>query len=189
MQTKTCRALVLYWSHGGNTKDVAEAILEGLTTDDRIESRIEVMRDELQIDYADYDLVFVGSPVYSFLPPPEVTRFLKGQQRIGPQAVPGAPELPGHAAIVFCTYGGGHTGEREAIPTLKYIGQFLEHRGIRVVDEWAVVGDFPDVQDPSYRENGRMGNIAGRPDKSELESIRGRVTGLLRQLRYVLGLG
>ena len=188
MESRSCRALVLYWSHGGNTKDVAEAIRDELEKDKRIETDIREMRKELMVNYHDYQIIFIGSPVYSFLPPPEVTTFLKNQNKSGTPVVAAAPEKPGMAAIVFCTYGGGHTGVNEAIPTLKYIGQYMEHAGIRVIEEWPVVGDFPDVQDKTYREAGRLGSIVGRPDKSELDSIRGRVAGLIRRLQHVVGL-
>lgn len=188
MENNSKQALVLYWSHGGNTRDVAETIHAALQEDGRMASTLFEIAKDRSVRYDDYDLIFLGSPVYMFLPPPEVIQFLKDQQRIGRPVVAGAPEQPGKAAVVFCTYGGGHTGEREAIPTLKYLGQFLEHQGIRVAGEWAIVGDFPDVQDSEYRTAGRLGDITGRPADAELEAVAGRVAGLLRQLNLVLGL-
>ena len=185
MSNNNIKALVLYWSHMGNTKDIAEAIFGALKKDSSIEAEIKEITGDLAVDYDDYHLIFCGSPVYSFLPPPEVTEFLKSQHKQSP-ILAAAPEKAGHAAVVFCTYAGGHTGEREAVPTLKYMAQFFEHKGIRVVDEWAVVGDFPDAQDPHYRRGGRLGDITGRPDESDLKNVQGRVIGLLSQLKNVL---
>jgi hypothetical protein len=85
---------------------------------------------------------------------------------------------------MVCTYGGGHTGYNEVIPALKYMGQFFEHMGIRVVDEWGIVGFFRDVEDPNYNTDGRIGNITGRPDERDLAEVKGRVTGLLHRLKY-----
>lgn len=175
--------LILSWSHTGNTRAVAEAIDNtvrsyGLSVDFR-----EITRD-VQLDFLDYRLVFCGAPVYSYLPPDEVAEFLRNNAH-SPQ--PSAPELPGRGAVMFCTYGGGHTGIREATPALKYMGQFFEHTGIRVVDEWAAVGEFKGA--PSgYNTAGRLGDITGRPDASDLKDISGRTAGLLYRLQNVLDL-
>jgi len=94
---------------------------------------------DLGIDPFSYELIFVGAPVYSNLGPQPVMKFLQElRSRAGELAA--APERPGHFAVIFCTYGGGHTGVGEALPLLKYMGQVFEHEGIRVVEEWPVVG-------------------------------------------------
>jgi hypothetical protein len=102
--------------------------------------------------------------------------------------LPAAPEKPGHFAVMFCTYGGGHTGIGEAIPLLKYMGQVFEHEGIRVVEEWPVVGEFPGINDPDYNTAGRLGDNTGRPNDSDLRIIAGQVSGLLRRLQHKLGI-
>jgi len=48
----------------------------------------------------------------------------------------GAPKVPGKNVLIFCTYSGPHTGLREATPVGKYVGQFFEHIGFTVLDEW-----------------------------------------------------
>jgi len=177
---------VLYWSKGGNTRKVAETIH---TTVQRhgISSEIAEIKADLEIDAFSYELVFAGAPVYFNLAPGPVMKFLQElRSRAGNMAA--APEKPGHFAVIFCTYGGGHTGTGEAIPLLKYMGQAFEHEGIRVVEEWPVVGDFPGINDPHYNTAGRLGDITGRPSDSDLRVVAGQVSGLLRRLQYKLGI-
>jgi len=71
---------------------------------------------------------------------------------------------------------------------LKYMGQVFEHEGIRVVEEWPVVGEFPGINDPNYNTAGRLGNVTGRPNDSDLRVIAGQVSGVLRRLQYKLGI-
>ena len=117
--------------------------------------RLEEIEADLGIDVFSYELVFIAEPVYNNLGPQPVMKFLQRQKHRAAN-LPAAPEKPSHFAVVFCTFGGGHTGIGEAIPLLKYMGQAFEHEDIRVVEEWPVVGDFPEIKDPFY-------NTAGRP--------------------------
>jgi len=181
-----CKAVVLYWSKGGNTKKVAETIHRSLNNLG-ISSQLLEITPDLEVNYLDFHLVFIGAPVYSFLPPEPVTDFLKKRRSKGTKILPAAPELSGHFAVVFCTYGGGHTGIREALPLLKYVGQFFEHAGIRVVDEWDVVGEFPGA-DAGYNAAGRLGDITERPNENDLNDVAGKVIGLLRRLKHKLPL-
>jgi hypothetical protein len=71
---------------------------------------------------------------------------------------------------------------------LKYIGQFFEHEGIRVVDDMAVAGAFPE-SDEAYNRRGRLGVVADRPNQQDLADVEGRVLGILRQLHLKLPLG
>ena len=182
----SCRALVLYWSKGGNTRKVAQAIH---TTVERhgLLSEIVQIKAELEIDVFSFELVFVGAPVYFNLAPQPVMTFLQ-KLRSRAANLAAAPEKPGHFAVVFCTYGGGHTGTGEAIPLLKYMGQTFEHEGVRVVEEWPVVGEFPAISDPRYNTVGRLGDVTGRPNDSDLQVVAGQVSGLLRRLQYKLGI-
>ncbi len=94
----------------------------------------------------------------------------------------GAPvmEAQGKSALIFCTYSGPHTGIREALPAGKYMGQFFEHLGFIVVDEWYVVGEFHGSEENNRM--GRMGDIRGLPDEDDLERIRGRAKALASRL-------
>lgn len=177
-------SLVLYWSRSGNTEKVARVIHDSLSRSG-FESTLLRIEPDLDVDYFDYNLVFCGAPVYSFLPPEAVQEFLKKRRGRG-EVLPGAPEKPGHIAVVFCTYGGGHTGFREAVPALKYMGQFFEHMGMRVVDEWAVVGEFREAG-AGYNEGGRLGDITGRPSEQDLLDTRGKTMGLIRRLENTWG--
>jgi hypothetical protein len=146
------------------------------------------IEEGLEIDAFAPNLVFLGAPVYGNLGPRPVMKFLESLRERA-AARPAAPEKPGHYAVVFCTYGGGHTGIGEAVPFLKYMGQVFAHEGIRVVEEWPVVGEFKGVKDPKYNPGGRLGNIAGRPDQRDLDEVAGRAAGLLRRLQHLLGIG
>jgi flavodoxin len=182
----SCRTLVLYWSKGGNTRKVAQTI-HTTVQEYGVSSEIAEITEELEIDVFSYELVFTGAPVYMNLAPQAVMKFLqKLRRRAGNLA--SAPEKPGHYAVVFCTYGGGHTGVGEAVPLLKYMGQAFEHEGIRVVEEWPVVGDFPGIDNPAYNTAGRLGNVLGRPSDSDLRIVAGQVSGLLRRLQHKLGI-
>ena len=82
----------------------------------------------------------------------------------------GAPKVAGKNALIFCTYSGPHTGLREATPVGLYIGQFFEHIGFTVLDEWYVLSEFIGSKERSTK--GRMGDIRGKPTKDELQKIR-----------------
>lgn len=174
-------AVVLYWSGGGNTARVAKSLYDELASSGH-SARLEEVTAGLTLDYLEYQLILVGAPVYQFLPPEPMVDFLKRQQREHGYVRLAAPERPGHYAAVFCTYAGPHTGIREAVPALKYMGQFLEHAGIPVVGEWPVVGCFHGESRREANTLGRLGDIRGRPNEADLRDVRGRLSGLLRRL-------
>ena len=92
----------------------------------------------------------------------------------------GAPNVPGKKALIFCTYSGPHTGINEAIPAGKYVGQFFEHLGFIVLDEWYILGEFHGSEEMSTM--GRLGDIRGRPTKEDLSKIKRDVMNLLQHL-------
>ena len=57
---------------------------------------------------------------------------------------PCSPRLPGKRAVIYCTYGGVHTGFNEAIPAVKFCGQLFDHLGITILDEWYFIGDIQE---------------------------------------------
>jgi multimeric flavodoxin WrbA len=125
------KALVLYWTKNGNTEKMARRIHDTLQKAGMTVS-IARITQELTVEYFDYNLIFLGAPVYENLSPKPVLAFLhKNRRRAGVKLLASAPEVPGVAAVPFCTYGGGHTGYHEAEPMLKHIGQYFEHEGIR----------------------------------------------------------
>ena len=182
------KAIVLFWTKNGNTEKVARCIHD---TIEKAGMQVSISRinEANAIEYLDYNLIFLGAPVYNNLSPAPVLSFLrKNKKREGVEILASAPEIPGVAAVPFCTFGGGHTGINEATPMLKHIGQYFEHEGIRVVDHIAVVGFFPET-DESYNTNGRFGDIRQRPDEHDLIEVERRVRGILRRLHRVLPLG
>ena len=182
------KALVLYWTKNGNTEKVARRIHDTLQRAGMTVS-IERISPELTVEYLDYNLIFLGAPVYENLSPKPVLVFLsKNRKREGVKLLASAPEVPGVAAVPFCTYGGGHTGYNEAEPMLKHIGQYFEREVFRVVDHLALVGGFPEAEE-SYNTEGRFGDIRQRPDEHDQQELAWRVRGILRRLHRFLPLG
>ncbi len=176
------RSAILYWSRTGNTEKVALAIKEGLEAAgvDVVFTRTEEADD---IDFFRYDLVCVGFPSYRWHPPRPVDDFLRAKHReyrCQGRVKTGAPKVPGKHALIFCTYSGPHTGIKEAIPAGLYVGQFFEHLGFTVLDQWYIVGEFHGSLEKSTR--GRLGDIRGRPNEEDLDEVRRRVARLLERV-------
>ncbi len=176
------KVLITYWSATGNTKKVAYTIEKALQKTGITPVMREISgpgADELY----DYDLIFLGSPVYQFLPPKPVLGFIESKMKLHRQRgeiKPCAPLVGGKNAVVFCTYSGPHTGIREAIPAGEYIGQFFEHLGFNVTDKYYVVGEFHGHQDLSTE--GLLGNILGRPNQEDLAEVANSVARLIADL-------
>jgi multimeric flavodoxin WrbA len=172
-------ALVLYWSQTGNTEKVAHALVEGLERGGA-EVTLTPIERTTDIDLTAYDLVCLGFPSYRWSPPKPVDDFLNrlfAKYRRQGWVQLGAPARSEARALIVCTYSGPHTGIREAIPAGAYAGQFFEHLGIPVVDEWYVVGEFHGREDASTQ--GRLGDIRGRPNAEDLDRIRKDAEALL----------
>jgi len=176
------RAAIIYWSRTGNTEKVARAIRDGLEATG-VEVLFKRTEEAEDIDFYDYDLICIGFPSYQWHPPEPVDRFLQskfseyrkqGRVRIG------APKVLGKNVLIFCTYSGPHTGINEAIPAGKYAGQFFEHLGFTVLDEWYVVGEFHGSEAASTM--GRMGDIRGRPNEEDLRKVKQDVLHLLQRV-------
>lgn len=175
-------ALVVYWSHTGNTEKVAASIRAGLESGG-MSVTVKRAPDVNDLDFFDYDLVCVGFPSYNWRPPRPIDDFLRDRfahYRKEGRILPGAPVVPGKNALIFCTYSGPHTGIREAVPAGKYAGQFFEHLGFTVVDEWYVLSEFHGDEEMSTL--GRMGNIKGLPDERELRRIEDQARLLVARL-------
>jgi len=176
------KAAIIYWSKTGNTEKVAFAIREGLEAagGEVLLKRTEEARD---VDFYDYDLICVGFPSYGWHPPKPVAKFLTNKFREYHEqgcVKAGAPKVPGKNALIFCTYSGPHTGINEAIPAGLYAGQFFEHLGFTVLDEWYILGEFHGSEEKSTM--GRMGDIRGRPNKEDLRKVKQRVAHLLKRM-------
>jgi hypothetical protein len=165
-------AIIVYWSKTGNTEKVALAIQEGLEEAGTgvILKRVE---DAGNVDFYAYDLVCIGFPSYQWRPPKPMDEFLNAKLRAyrnqGRVKI-GAPKVAGKNALIFCTYSGPHTGIREAMPAGLYAGQFFEHLGFTVQDEWYVVGEFHGSEE--FSTGGRLGDIRGRPNEEDLRKVK-----------------
>jgi flavorubredoxin len=181
-EKKMKKAVVIYWSHSGNTEKVARSIERGLKAGgtDAVLVKVE---DAGDVDFFSYDLVCFGVPSYSWHPPKQADDYLKekfSQYRRENRILAGAPPIPDKTALVFCTYSGPHTGIREAVPAVKYVGQFFEHLGFRVIDEWYVLSEFHGSEE--FSTMGRMGNIKGLPTEQELKRIEDQARILISRL-------
>lgn len=176
------RAIIIYWSAGGNTAKVAQAIQEGLQEGG---AQVTTLRVEQagEVDWFDYDLVCIGFPSYQWRPPKPMDEYLNGKfdayRRAGYVRV-GAPVVPGRNALLFCTYSGQHTGLREATPAVLYAGQFFEHLGFATRGEWYIVGEYHGNEEASTC--GRLGDIRGRPNADDLRQVRQDAARLAQQM-------
>ncbi len=173
------QAAIVYWSKTGNTEKVAFAIKEGLETAE-VSVTLKRAEEADDLDFYDYDLICIGSPSYQWSPPKPLTDFLMDKfihYRTQGRVKLGAPKIPDKNVLVFCTYSGPHTGINEAIPVGKYIGQFFEHLGFTIVDEWYILSEFHGSEDASTI--GRMGDIRGKPNKEDLRKIKEKTRELV----------
>ncbi len=175
--------LNLYFSSTGNTKKVADRIAATAASHGY---RVDTVRATVNadVDLLAYDLIFVGSGVYEWLPgKPLRTLFGKLRRAYVAQKEikPGAPLRQHKSGVVYCTYGGGHTGVNEAVPTVKYLGQLLEHLGIPVMAEWYLVGEYHGKW-RRFSTMGRLGDISGRPHPEDLRQVGEMVTGVLHSV-------
>jgi len=177
------KILNLYFSGTGNTKKVADIIAgtaqnEGGTVDTvRIKNTMEE-----QLDLLEYDTIFAGSGVYEWLPGKPVisyfNRLAKEYREKGFIVQPAQRRYP-KKAVIYCTYGGTHTGMNEAIPTIKYMGQLFDHLGFDIIGEWYFVGEFHGgFRD--FSKKGKLGDITGRPNENDLNEISEMVKGILK---------
>ena len=165
------KAIIIYWSKTGNTEKVAFKIKKGLE-EAGVNVSVKKAEDAGDVDYFDYDLVCIGFPSYEWHPPKPVTDLLYNnfnKHRSKGKVKPNAPRISGKNALIFCTYSGPHTGINEAIPAGKYAGQFFEHIGFTILDEWYILSEFHGLEEMSTK--GRMGDIRGKPTEDDLQKI------------------
>jgi hypothetical protein len=177
------KILNLYFSSTGNTEKVAERITQ---TVEMLGHRIDTRKitGDSDIDLLSYDLIFVGSGVYQWLPGKGLQEFVQkklAQYNEAGEIKYASPRRAGKRAVVYCTYGGAHTGINEAIPAVKFMGQLFDHLGFEVVAEWYFIGAYPaQGRFKDFSSLGRLGNITGRPNEADLAEVAERVTGILR---------
>ena len=177
------KILNLYFSSTGNTEKVANRIM---ATVEKLGHEIDTIKIEggRDIDLLSYDFIFVGSGVYQWLPGKPLQDFIEARRSyyaaVGEIKL-ASPRRAHKKVVVYCTYGGAHTGVNEAVPAVKYMGQLFDHLGFEIVGEWYLVGEFPaQGRMKDFSTLGRLGNIKGRPNQADLEDVAERVTGVLR---------
>lgn len=176
--------LNLYCSCTGNTRKVAEMIESTAMARGHHVATLDVQNidDDRAIDLLDYDFVFIGSGVYSWLPPKPMMAFLEKQNK--KHASRGdikmcSPRIPNKKAVAYCTFGGPHTGFNEGVIVPKYLAQLFDHLGFEIVAEWHFVGGFNSKEFEKFSRGGRLGDISGRPNDEDLKHIRSMVDGIL----------
>ncbi|MGQ9509518.1 MAG: flavodoxin family protein [Thermodesulfobacteriota bacterium] len=177
------KAALIYWSKSGNTEKVARVIKEALQ-----EAGAEIVLKRVEeadsINFFNFNLICIGFPSYQWHPPEAVVNFLKNKfsvYRQGGKVKVGSPRISGKFALIFCTYSVPHTGINEAIPAGKYVGQFFDHLGFQVLDEWYILSEFHGSEINSTQ--GRMGDIRGKPTEEDLCKIKQNALNLIKHLK------
>lgn len=173
--------LILVSSKTGNTRKVAEVIARTAETEGHLVD-LQEATGSTDVRLLDYDLVFAGSGVYDRQPARQINEMVDTLMKRGVReklVLPAAPRRPGKYAVIFCSYGGVHTGVNEAIPAVKRIGQLFDHYGIDVLDEVYVVGAFTPQSMQEYNRDGRLGDINGRPNQEDLNEVARRTHSIL----------
>jgi hypothetical protein len=177
--------LNIYFSSTGNTEKVALKIQETLIESVHNVETLKITSEDDSVDVLKYDLVFVGSGVYGQLPGIPLMdlhrRLLQKYSGEG-EVKPVSPRRSSAWAVVYCTYGGVHTGINEAIPAVKYMGQLYDHLGYTIVGEWYVVGAYRTEALRDRSIEGRLGDIRGRPSEADLQEVAEKVKGILKTL-------
>ncbi len=112
---------ILYFSRTGNTRRFAEAIAEYM------EAPVFDVEKTNPLDIAEFDMLFVGTPVIAFKPAVEVSAFINK-----------LPKCENKKAFPFCTYVMGEGS------TLKQMEKELSAKGYEII-----LGVGKKVGDPS----------------------------------------
>lgn len=175
--------LNLYFSSTGNTEKVAFKIEDTVRGLGHNVVTVKVTSGDVDVDVLKFDLVFVGSGVYGQLPGKpmmELHRRLLGKYVGEGEVKPASPRRSSANVVVYCTYGGVHTGVNEAIPAVKFMGQLYDHLGYTIVGEWYVVGEYKTDRLRDSSIGGRLGDIRGRPNEQDLKEIAEKVNGIFK---------
>ncbi len=180
------KSLILYDSIGGNTEKVAKRIYDTLK-DATNEVDFIKFSSEVDVDFFEYDLILLGSPVIDWLPTKRMMEFVKKKLQFYSnqgKIIPSSPLRSGKYGICFCTYAGPHIGKNEAFPMTMWLRSFLEHLGYAVLDQWHIVGQFHKETD--MNTHGRLGNILGRPNDMDLLDVENQTKGVVGALTRLM---
>ena len=118
---RTMNATVVYFSRGGNTRKIAEAIAEELKI-----TPIDVKKESP--DVSNSDLLIVGSGTYGGKPGKPIVDFLEN-----------LPQVTGKRAACFSSCAG------DASKTLAAIKEILSKKGYATVDCFSCFGKFVGI--------------------------------------------
>ena len=142
------KVIVVYESVYGNTKQVAEAIIEGMKEAPGIEVHLKELKEVASDQLSGYDAILVGSPNY-------IGRATRGIRKFIDRL--GKLNLKGKTAAVFDTYGGKAyqqaTGKMEKQLAKKAPGLKLIAPGLSVRVE-NMKGPISEGELPRCREFG-----------------------------------
>ena len=174
-----------YASLNGQTEKIARQIEQACTAKGCTVTTIDVGKEQQELDLLEHDITFIGSGVYTWLPGKRMLKWLDMQIDAARQSdlvLPSSPRVPGKFVCVYCTYAGPHTGEAEATPAIKYMGQLFDHLGITIAEEWAIPSAFIPQKAQHFNTSGRLGNIEGRPNEHDLKQVYEQTGGLIDNL-------
>jgi flavodoxin len=184
------KVLNLYHSQTQNTLKVAETIEKAARDAGCDVKTMQAKPGADSVQLLEYDLIFIGSGVYAWLPGKAMIEWLgerakENMQEFGGTGLfkPGSPRLSGKYYAVYCTFGGSHTGINEAIPAVKYMGQLFDHLGLTNAAEWYIPGAYHVPKLKHHNIEGRLGDISNRPNENDLASITEKVKGLIESLK------
>lgn len=194
------KALILYDSMGGNTEKVAKKIHQ-VVNENNLSSTLIKLDENTELNFYDYGLVFLGSPDIEWLPTPKMMQFLHKvkllEHRMHGDVLPSAPVLPGKFAVCFATFCGAHTGINEALSVTQWLASFLEHIGYMVLEKIHIPGEMRNFGQAKgwmneerlliLNEQGRLGNIIGRPNEQDLLNVGVAAQGVLSYLKNFWG--
>ena len=109
------KILNLYFTATGNTEKVAKHIEKTLFEIGHHVKTIKVTKD-VDIQTLEYDFIFIGSGVYTWMPGKPLIEFIEKQRENyrSDEIKPAPPRRAGGKVVIYCTFGGGHTGTNEA---------------------------------------------------------------------------
>ncbi len=182
--------LNIFHSQTKNTQKAANVVEQAAIEAGCSVKTIQAKPDAETVRILDFDLVFIGSGVYGWLPGKPMIDWLgeRAKESMGEfggtgDLKPGSPRLPGKYVAVYCTYGGSHTGVNEAVPAVKYMGQLFDHLGFHIAAEWYVPGAYCVPKLEHHNTQGRLGDIRNRPNEGDLAALAENVKGLIASLR------
>ncbi|MDH5448604.1 MAG: flavodoxin, partial [Candidatus Bathyarchaeota archaeon] len=146
-----------------------------------------VTSGDMDLDVLKFDFIFAGSGVYGQLPGKpmiELHRRLLQKYNEEGEVKLTSPRRPSANVVVYCTYGGMHTGINEAIPAVKFMGQLYDHLGYTIAGEWYIVGEYKTNRFRDHSISGRLGDIQGRPNTEDLKEVAEKVKGIFKAFSF-----